>query len=203
MCSTAAPGTDRVSYEGAAAFVYVDLSGGIGEFGAGADTLAGFENVTGSAGWGDQLIGDGTGNEIDGLGGDDTIVGLGGADELNGGAGADIFMYNSAGEADDDFALLEEIEDFVSGSGDVIHLAHIDTDLECGRRPGLHLHRHCCLLGHRSSRSSLQRGRGLRRHRQRRRRRDGDRPDRRDFGGRERFRALMARLALGRATAGK
>ena len=122
-------GTDLVSYEGAAAFVYVDLSGGIGEFGAGADTLAGFENLTGSAGWGDQLIGDAAGNEIDGLGGDDTIVGQGGADELSGGAGADIFMYNATGEADDDFALIEEIEDFVSGSGDVIHLAHIDTDL--------------------------------------------------------------------------
>ena len=50
---------------------------------------------TGSASWGDQLIGDG-GNEINGLGGDDTIVGLGGADMLTGGAGADIFMYNAS-----------------------------------------------------------------------------------------------------------
>ena len=122
-------GTDLVSYEDAAAFVYVDLSGGVAEFGAGADTVDGFENVTGSAGWGDQLIGDGAGNEIEGLGGDDTIVGLGGADVLTGGAGADIFMYNATGDADDDFAQLEQIEDFVSGSGDVIYLAHIDTDL--------------------------------------------------------------------------
>jgi hypothetical protein len=47
---------------------------------------------------------------------------------LTGGADADTFKYNAVLDADDDFAELETIEDFVSGSGDVIHLAHIDPD---------------------------------------------------------------------------
>jgi serralysin len=54
---------------------------------------------------------------------------------LNGGAGADIFMYNATGEAAANFAVYEEIEDFVSGS-DVIHLEHIDTDADAAGDQG-------------------------------------------------------------------
>jgi serralysin len=71
-------------------------------------------------------------NEIDGLGGADTIVSLGGGDRLRGGAGADVFMYNASEDANDDLAALETIADFVSGSGDVIHLAHIDPGTAAG-----------------------------------------------------------------------
>ena len=123
----------------------------------------GFENVTGS-GLGDQLIGDAAGNEIDGLGGDDTIVGQGGADVLTGGAGADIFMYNATGDADDDFAVLEEIEDFVSGSGDVIHLAHIDTDAGAAGDQGFTFIGTAAFSATARGRGPLQRRRGLRRH---------------------------------------
>jgi serralysin len=120
-------GVDTANYWDAPAFVYADLSSGASEFGGGHDVLIGFENLAGSS-FGDQLIGDGSVNEIHGSGGADTIVGLGGADVLTGGADADTFMYNAILDADDDFVELETIEDFVSGSGDVIHLANIDTD---------------------------------------------------------------------------
>jgi Ca2+-binding RTX toxin-like protein len=120
-------GVDTATYWDAPAFVYADLGGGASEFGGGHDTLTGFENLAGSS-FGDQLIGDASVNEIDGSGGVDTVVGLGGADVLTGGTDADIFMYNAVLDADDDFAELEVIEDFVSGSGDVIHLANIYPD---------------------------------------------------------------------------
>jgi serralysin len=54
-------------------------------------------------------------------------VGLGGADVLTGGTGPDIFWYDVVLDADDDFAAIEEITDFTSGT-DVINLANIDTD---------------------------------------------------------------------------
>jgi Ca2+-binding RTX toxin-like protein len=119
-------GVDTANYWDAPAFVYVDLGKGDADFGGGHDTLAGFENLIGSF-WGDQLIGDAAVNEINGFQGVDTIVGQGGADVLTGGSDADIFWYGDVLDADDDFAVLEEITDFTSGS-DVINLSAIDTD---------------------------------------------------------------------------
>ena len=119
-------GVDTANYWDAPAFVVVDLGSGQAALGGGTDTLTGFENVGGSS-FGDQLIGDGSVNEILGSGGVDTIVGQGGADVLTGGADADIFWYDAAADADDDFAVIEEITDFVSRS-DVINLSAIDTD---------------------------------------------------------------------------
>lgn len=121
-------GIDTVSFEGATSFVLADLTYEESAFGAGYDSLIDFEDITGSADWGDQLIGNGGANTLRGLGGDDTLVGLFGSDRLEGGAGADIFMFNATSDAGAGFAVLEEITDFVSGSGDLIHLAHIDTD---------------------------------------------------------------------------
>ncbi|NJD05976.1 MAG: calcium-binding protein, partial [Methylococcaceae bacterium] len=120
-------GVDSVSYRDAASFVYVDLTVGQSEFGAGVDQLSGFENVIGSENWDDGLIGDAAGNEIDGLGGADAIVGSGGADELRGGLGKDTFIYGGTSDADAAFGLTEEIEDFTSGV-DKISLVNIDTD---------------------------------------------------------------------------
>ncbi|MGD9508724.1 MAG: calcium-binding protein [Geminicoccaceae bacterium] len=119
-------GIDTVSYWDAPAFVYVDLSSGAADFGAGHDVLTRFESIAGSS-FGDQLIGDAAVNEIHGSGGADTIVGLGGADMLTGGVGEDIFLYTAVLDADDGFAVLEEITDFVGGS-DRIDLSAIDTD---------------------------------------------------------------------------
>ena len=127
-------GTDTANYWDAPSFVYVDLGSGAADFGAGYDTLANFENVGGSS-WDDQLIGDARVNAISGSGGADTIVGQGDADVLTGGAGADIFMYNAVLEADDDFASLEQITDFVGGT-DRIDLSHIDTDVNAGGDQG-------------------------------------------------------------------
>lgn len=60
---------------------------------ANGDILIGFENLTGSSGFGDTLTGDGNVNIIKGLGGNDTIKGGDGADALDGGAGIDWLSY--------------------------------------------------------------------------------------------------------------
>ena len=104
----------------------VPLGSGAADFGAGYETLANFENIGGSS-WNNQLIGDADANAISGSGGADTIVGQGGADLLTGGTGADNFMFNAIAEADDDFAVLEQITNFVSGT-DRIDLSHIDAN---------------------------------------------------------------------------
>jgi len=74
-------GTDTVSYQSAASRVVVNLNTTTGQntLGAGTDTLAAFENVTGSA-YHDQLTGTAANNVIDGGVGDDTMTGQGGND---------------------------------------------------------------------------------------------------------------------------
>jgi Ca2+-binding RTX toxin-like protein len=79
-------GGDTAHFAKAAA-VSVDLTVGTAS-GEGADTLAAFENVTGSSG-ADTLRG-GTGiNLLQGNGGNDTLLGFGGNDKLYGAAGND------------------------------------------------------------------------------------------------------------------
>ncbi len=63
--------------------------------GDGTDSLAGFEDLTGSAN-ADQLRGDGVANRIDGGGGDDGLTGGGGDDVLEGGTGADTADYGGS-----------------------------------------------------------------------------------------------------------
>jgi Ca2+-binding RTX toxin-like protein len=88
-------GTDTVAYEKAGSGVTVSLAitGPQATGGAGTDTLAGFENLTGSA-FNDQLFGDGSANIIQGGAGDDYINGGAGADQLLGDAGNDTLQDN-------------------------------------------------------------------------------------------------------------
>ena len=74
-------GIDSVSYEHAAAGVFVSLAltGAQNTRGAGVDSLTGFENIRGSA-FGDRLTGDDGANVISGLDGADVMIGLGGND---------------------------------------------------------------------------------------------------------------------------
>ena len=90
---------DTVSYASAGAGVTVSLLAPKAQDtgGAGTDTLAGLENITGS-GFGDALTGDGGVNVILGGAGDDVIEGGGGNDTLDGGDGVDTASFASAAE---------------------------------------------------------------------------------------------------------
>ena len=89
---------DTVSYRNSDRGVNIDLDNNPNNDGTGShtasgghaqgDTLANFENVTGSA-HDDNLDGDNNGNILKGLAGDDELRGFGGADTIEGGAGAD------------------------------------------------------------------------------------------------------------------
>ena len=82
---------DTVSYRNSDRRVNVDLSGDTDVASGGhaqGDTIAGFENVIGSA-YDDILEGDNLANKLSGLAGDDDIIGGAGSDTIEGGAGAD------------------------------------------------------------------------------------------------------------------
>ena len=96
-------GADTLSYVNSDRGVTINLSSAIGDPDtasgghAQGDTIAGFENVTGSA-HSDVLIGDSDntaddenpgGNVLKGLAGDDELIGNAGSDTIEGGAGAD------------------------------------------------------------------------------------------------------------------
>ena len=85
---TGGTGYDLLTYAAATAAVTVNLTTPLAQNteGAGTDTIAGFENLTGSA-FNDTLTGNATANILDGKGGDDL---------LNGGAGTDTAHYGSA-----------------------------------------------------------------------------------------------------------
>ncbi|MGZ9108267.1 MAG: beta strand repeat-containing protein [Micavibrio sp.] len=76
-------GTDRLTYANAAAAVTVNLATLTAQntVGAGSDTIAGFEDLTGSA-FNDTLTGDALDNTIEGLAGNDTMNGAGGTNTL-------------------------------------------------------------------------------------------------------------------------
>ena len=99
---TGGAGTDTVSYEHAGAGVTVSLLTGIATGVGIADTLFGFENITGSA-YADKLTGNSSAN---------VIFGHGGADTLTGGIGSDTFLYKSQS----DFSSGQTITDFSSGA---------------------------------------------------------------------------------------
>jgi len=81
-------GNDTASYAGATTAVTVNLDTGVVTGGAGNDTLANFENVTGGSG-SDTISGDAGDNLLDG--------GLG-SDSLVGGLGNDTYVVNVAGD---------------------------------------------------------------------------------------------------------
>ena len=81
-------GIDLLSYEGLGAGVNASLATNFANKANGTDSLANFENLTGSA-FDDALTGNSGNNVIDGRTGNDSIFGGAGADTLIGGAGND------------------------------------------------------------------------------------------------------------------
>jgi len=89
-------GSDTAGYAGSDAGVNVSLlTGWAGGGHAAGDSLAGIENLAGSA-HADILSGDGGANLLRGGGGDDLLRGRGGADALEGGAGSDTASYDDS-----------------------------------------------------------------------------------------------------------
>jgi len=90
-------GNDTLSYFSSADAVNVDLATRIVSGGdADADTIFGFENVSGSAGGNDILVGDASINILTGNGGNDRLEGRDGADLLYGGDGSDTAWYRDS-----------------------------------------------------------------------------------------------------------
>jgi Ca2+-binding RTX toxin-like protein len=92
-------GVNTASYSDATAGVAVNLAVTAAQNtgGAGVDTLANFQNLTGSA-FNDVLTGTAGVNLLSGGAGDDVILGGGGGDTLVGGTGNDIYEVRSAGD---------------------------------------------------------------------------------------------------------
>lgn len=116
-------GIDTTSYETADSGVSVDLSTTDAQdtFGAGTDTLSGFENVIGSA-YDDTLTGNDEENVLLGEGGDDRLDGRGDDDELNGGSGTDTAVYagNFADYTITTYFDYATVEDLLSGDIDTL-----------------------------------------------------------------------------------
>ena len=120
---------DTVSYEKSTAAVTVTLGGAIEGGYAEDDTLAGIENVTGSA-HRDTLVGDNSANVLNGGGDNDTLTGNGGADifRFAGRHGNDDITDFSQGEDKIDLsafrniASIEDLEDLIEPGTDT----HID-----------------------------------------------------------------------------
>ena len=94
-----AGGSDTAYYADATAGVIVDLGIGVAQNtgGAGMDTIANVENLTGTA-FNDTLTGSGAANVVSGLDGNDTLNGVAGNDTLFGAAGNDTM---NGGEGND------------------------------------------------------------------------------------------------------
>ncbi|MBC2653579.1 VCBS domain-containing protein, partial [Novosphingobium aerophilum] len=88
-------GTDTASYAAAGSAVTVSLAAGTATGGAGSDSLAGIENVTGS-GFNDTLTGDDGANALAGGAGNDTLDGGLGNDSIDGGTGTDTVTFAAA-----------------------------------------------------------------------------------------------------------
>ena len=91
------PGEDELTYYGLSSGVRVDLSttGTQDTIGAGIDTTAGIEDVTGTE-QADTLIGNAAFNYLDGVQGDDMLDGGPGDDALTGGGDVDTVTYAQA-----------------------------------------------------------------------------------------------------------
>ena len=94
---TGGVGVDAASYIDAASGVHVSLLvvGAQNTFGAGTDTLVGFEKLIGSQ-FADTLIAGAAGSTLNGLNGGDDLVGGAGSDILNGGGASDFADYSLA-----------------------------------------------------------------------------------------------------------
>ncbi len=120
-------GIDTLSYASASTGVTVSLAitAAQNTGGAGLDTVAAFENLTGSA-FNDMLTGSTKSNVIDGGDGDDVINGGVSNDTLIGGAGADRFVFLKT--ADSTVTKTDSIQDFSQSEGDLIDLSAIDAN---------------------------------------------------------------------------
>lgn len=118
-------GNDTVSYASLAGPLGVNLNLALGTAaGQGSDTVANFENATGST-QADVLFGDGSANILDGLAGNDNVDGQAGADQLLLGPGMDV-----VGAADGD---VDSIDCTGGGpdSGSVDGPAPAETYISC------------------------------------------------------------------------
>ncbi|MEA3040611.1 MAG: hypothetical protein QOC65_100 [Sphingomonadales bacterium] len=117
-------GDDLLDYSSLGAGIVVDLAAGEAIVAGEAQTLAGFEQVTGTS-FADALTGDSGRNGLIGGDGDDRLAGGGGGDVLEGGGGADLFLLiaaaDSAGQAD-------LIADFSQSDGDRIDFSALAGD---------------------------------------------------------------------------
>jgi Ca2+-binding RTX toxin-like protein len=93
-------GIDTLDYSSAPSSVTVNLrtSGAQNTGGAGVDTIANVENLTGSS-FGDTLTGNGDENVLQGRSGNDTLDGGAGDDALDGGTGSNTVSFASANGA--------------------------------------------------------------------------------------------------------
>jgi Ca2+-binding RTX toxin-like protein len=108
-------GVDTADYSAAAAGVHVRLDQGVAsnDGDGGTDTLAGIENLTGSA-FNDTLFGSSGVNLLRGGAGRDVILGLGGNDVIHGGAGLANELYGGLG---DDTYVLEAADSVIESAG--------------------------------------------------------------------------------------
>jgi Ca2+-binding RTX toxin-like protein len=112
-------GADRLDYWYSNAAVQVDLSANTVSGGyATGDVISNFEDVFGSDGYNDLLIGSSGNNFIKGRGGADTIIGGAGNDTLDGGVGNDTFDFASGSGVD----RIENFQGAGTAGGDVINI---------------------------------------------------------------------------------
>ncbi len=109
---TGGAGSDTVSFQSATAGVTVSLTKGTAD-GAGADTLAGFENVVGTR-EADEIHGDGARNRLDGRRGPDQVYGGAGGDNILGGDANDLLF----GQSGNDLLLGDSAKDRLDGGKD-------------------------------------------------------------------------------------
>ena len=112
-------GTDTLGYAEAPAGVTVDLGANKASGGDGADTISGFENVTGSI-FADVLTGSALQNTISALGGNDQVfVRDGGPDKVSCGAGTDSAVADrlTVDTIQSDCEQVDAIVDSIQGGG--------------------------------------------------------------------------------------
>jgi Ca2+-binding RTX toxin-like protein len=121
-------GVDTATYASAGAGVTVSLSTTSAQNtgGAGTDTLASIENLTGSA-FDDQLTGNAGANVLSGQAGNDRLDGGGGIDTLLGGDGNDILVAGAAGSILDGGAGFDVVSYETATAGSYIDLSERAT----------------------------------------------------------------------------
>jgi hypothetical protein len=119
-------GIDTASYAHSGAAVTVNLATSTGLGGdAQGDTLAGIENLLGSA-FGDTLVGNSGANRLSGGAG---------ADTLTGGSGPDVFAFDAAALTDAQAGIFDRITDYHLAEGDQLDLSALLAAAFAGGQP--------------------------------------------------------------------